>query len=185
MKDSVQEKFDVYGYIDYYFNHTYNVVLAWKDIQIPLIKNQLIDESEFNKINNLIIWHDNSKISKEEFEGYGLKFFPLEEFRNNEESFKQAWKHHKEHNLHHHQSLKDYNGPDRKCYLIEMICDWIAMGWETGNLAQDYYESNKNNINLLEEDKKLIEKVFLLIKENNCFSNTKINDKEKVLLYFL
>jgi hypothetical protein len=28
MKDSVQEKFDVYGYIDYYFNHTYNVVLA-------------------------------------------------------------------------------------------------------------------------------------------------------------
>lgn len=181
----MQEKFDVYGYINYYFNHTYNVVLAWKDIQVPLIENEIINEIEFNKINQLIIWHDNSKISKEEFEGYGLKFFPLGNTKNNDESFKQAWKHHKENNLHHHQSLKDYEGPYRKCYLIEMICDWIAMGWETGSLAQDYYESNKNQFGLLEEDNKLIQKVFLLINENNCFSNTRVTDKEKALLYFL
>lgn len=185
MKDNKQEKFNVYEYINYYFNHTYNVVLVWKNIQLLLIENKIINESEFNKINQLIIWHDNSKISKEEFDGYGLKFFSLGDNKNSEESFKQAWKHHKENNLHHHQSLKDYNGPDRKCYLIEMICDWIAMGWETGNLAQDYYETNKDKIELSEEDKKLIEYIFILIKDNNCFSNTKVTEKEKALLYFL
>lgn len=181
----MDEKFDVYGYINYYFNHTYNVVLAWKDIQLPIIKAMIIDEQEFNKINQLIIWHDNSKISKEEFAGYGMKFFPLNTTKNVDEIYKQAWKHHKENNLHHHQSLKNYTGPDRKCYLIEMICDWIAMGWETGTLAEDYYESNKGKIELLEEDKILIEKVFMLIKESNCLSKSNITEEGKSALYFL
>jgi len=180
----MQEKFDVYGYINYYLNHTYNVVLAWKDIRMPLIENKVIDEFEFNKINEQIIWHDNSKISKEEFNAYGVKFFPLSTTEKNQEEFKKAWEHHKENNLHHHQSLKDYNGPYRKCYLIEMICDWIAMGWETGNLAQDYYQNNKEKIDLDGEDKKIIECIFELIKQNNCISNGKVTNKEKALLYF-
>ncbi len=180
----MQENFDVYKYINYYFNHTYNVVLAWKDIQLILIENKIIDEVEYNKINSLIIWHDNSKISKEEFLGYGLKFFPVDNNAKNDELFKEAWEHHKENNLHHHQSLKYYQGKYKKCYLIEMICDWIAMGWETGSLAQEYYEQNKNKIELTNEDKKIIEDIFLLINKSCCLSNHKATDKEKAILYF-
>ncbi len=180
----MQENFDVHKYINYYFNHTYNVVLAWKDIQLCLIENMIIDEEEFNKINFLIIWHDNSKISKEEFFGYGLKFFPLDKSEKNNELFKEAWEHHKNNNLHHHQRLKNYQGKDKKCYLIEMICDWIAMGWETGSLAQEYYELNKDKIDLLYEDKRFIDDIFILIDKSGCLSNHKVTDSEKAFLYF-
>lgn len=179
----MQEEFDVHKYVTYYFNHTYNVVLAWKDIRHILIEKDVINEEEYQKINHLIVWHDNSKLSKEEFAGYGLKFFG--EGRN-DELFKEAWKHHKENNLHHHQSLKDYDGKDKKCYLIEMICDWLAMGWEMDSLGFDYYEQNKNKIELPEEDKKIIEYIFFLINNSNCFSRHKVTEKEKTrILNFL
>jgi len=180
----MQENFDVYGYINYYFNHTYNVVLAWKDIQQTLLENKVINKLEFDKINELIIWHDNSKISKEEFEAYGLKFFPLGATEFDEEIFKKAWQHHKENNLHHHQTLKEHKGQYHICYLVEMICDWIAMGWETNNLAQDYYQNNKEKIDLCEDDKNIIKYIFELIKQNKCISNGQITNKEKSLLYF-
>lgn len=174
--------FDVLKYFDYYRNHTYNVVLAWKDIQTILIENEIISEEEFKTINHLIIWHDNSKISKEEFAGYGEKFFPLDEKTTNIDNFKNAWDHHKNNNLHHHQSLGQYSGSNRKCYLIEMICDWIAMGWEMNLLAEDYYNENKEKIKLLKEDHQMINDIFTLIKQGDCFSKGHVSSKEKTLI---
>lgn len=137
-------------YFCHYATHTYYVVLAWKEIQDILIENNLITESEFNKINQLVIWHDNSKISTAELFPYARKFNPIG-IQNQEKvnaEFKEATKHHKNNNLHHFESLKNYTGADWKCYIIEMICDYIAMGWEFGTFIFEYYENNKFKISL-------------------------------------
>lgn len=163
------QKFDVIAYIQYYINHTYNVVLAWIDIQDLLIKNKVINKDEFKRINKLIILHDKSKLSMEEFAAYGAKFFPIGPITNEEEiksAFKLAWEHHKANNPHHHQTLKDYKGDDWICYLIEMICDWIAMGWEFGELVHEYYEKHKEEIDLPILYKNTLENILTLIKNS-------------------
>lgn len=181
----MENGFNPMEYFNYYMNHTYNVLLAWKDIRDVLYDSEVINDKEYDKINRLIIWHDNSKIEKEEFNAYGMKFFGKEKTEEANDQFKEAWNHHKSKNLHHHQSLAEYNGLDKKCYIIEMLCDWIAMGWEMGSLAQEYYIDIKEKIELSNEDKILIEKIFYLIKENKCYSDHKITNEEKRLIYYL
>ena len=157
-------------YYEYYSRHVYYVVLAWKDIQDLLIEAGLINEAEFHKINQLIIWHDNSKIEADEFAAYAARFYPAGE-ENDEEGierlFKQAWEAHKLKNPHHHQALKDYQGDDWKCYLVEMVCDWHAMGWEMGNTAYEYYEDNKASINLPSIYQEFLKLILALIKERD------------------
>ena len=181
---------DTMKYFEYYTKHTYKVVLAWKDIQDILIENHIINEEEFSKINNLIIWHDNSKIDQEEFDAYAAKYYPIvsettisstDEINNN---FKSAWEHHKKYNLHHHQTLKTYQGVDWKCYLIDMICDWIAMGWETGTLAYDYYQENKDKIDLPFEYKIFLEETLSLIINNQCYANEPFSTEKQAILVF-
>ncbi len=181
---------DYMKYFEYYANHTYGVVLAWQDIRDILIDNNLINEVEFNHINNLIIWHDNSKISKEEFEAYALKYFPVEfkdtEFEQEkiENAYKTAWQHHKDNNLHHWQTLKDYKGLDWKCYIVDAVCDWIAMGWATGNLVNDYYEKNKGKIILPIEYRAFLEKVLGLISVSQCKANEQFSSGDQTTLIF-
>lgn len=176
--------FSPFSYFEYYRNHTQNVVLVWKDIRDFLYEEKIINDTEYEKITNLVIWHDNSKISKEEFNGYGFKFFGSEQTEETKKEFKKAWEHHKENNIHHHQTLKDYKGDDRKCYIIEMLCDWIAMGWETGDLAGDYYLKIRNEISLEKEELILIETIFDLIEKYNLPSSRVPTDKEKTKLIF-
>jgi hypothetical protein len=181
--------FNVLGYIKYYQRHTYYVVLAWKDIQNILIENGIINEDEFNRINHLILCHDNSKIDEEEFEAYGTKFYPLKSDvpivqEDIDTAFKAAWAHHKANNIHHHQTLKDYQGSDWKCFLIEMLCDWIAMGWETGTLASDYYQMHKEKIDLPIEYKVLLEELLNLINKSECYANGQFSNEKEAELAF-
>jgi hypothetical protein len=177
-------------YFFYYFRHTNNVVLAWKDIQDILIGKGIIDGEEYKKINHLILWHDNSKISKEEFDAYAARFYP-EPSETDEVgsaavkvSFKEAWEHHKKENLHHWETLKDYTGSGWKCHLITLVCDWIAMGWETGILAHEYYEKNKDKIQLPLEYKKELEMILDLIKMGNCYANGELTPEKQSRLVF-
>ena len=177
-------------YMYYYFRHTYNVVLAWKDIQDILIENGIISEEEFKKINHIIIWHDNSKIDAAEFEAYAAKFYPelletdAEGLETIKIKFKAAWEHHKKENLHHWQTLKDYTESDWKCYLVDLVCDWIAMGWEPGSLYYEYYEQNKDTIDLPAEYKKQLEIIISLIRSSGCYANGKITSEQKARLLF-
>ncbi len=70
---------------------------------------------EFDRINPLIIWHDNSKISDDEWLSYATKFYPIgnQDSMQVKEDFKKAVEHHKFSNLHHFESLQimwDYTG---------------------------------------------------------------------------
>ena len=180
------EIFNVWKYFEYYMNHTYNVVLAWKAIQDILLENEIINEDEFTKINMLIAWHDNSKINSDEFSAYGAKFFPVKEAKDigSAEDFKLAWDVHKSKNLHHHQSLNNYTESDWKCYIVEMICDWIAMGFETDTSACKYYEQQRENIVLPDEYRMLLEKILSCINAADDDVYKKPNSKTEARLIF-
>ena len=84
------------------------------------------------------IIHDLSKFSPAEFFSYALRFFyktedqeRLEKIRN---AFFYAWLHHLHHNKHHwdHWILEGKPLKMPKKYVIEMICDWRAMGRSLG-----------------------------------------------------
>lgn len=91
--------------------------------------------------------HDRSKIDKEEFEPYAAKFYPVNGEKPNENEFKEAWLHHI-HNNQHHPAHWCYveNGniiildmPD--IYIIEMLCDWMAMSIHFKSTTLDYWKS--------------------------------------------
>lgn len=162
----MQKDYNEKKYFMHYLTHTYLVVLAWKEIQDILIENDLLNKDEIEKINHLILWHDNSKISSEEWLPYARKFHPIGENQDTNKTkteFKKAVAHHKRINLHHFESLKNYDGPDWKCYVIELICDYIAMGWEFNNYIFEYYNRNKENIDLPIVYKEYLEQILNLL----------------------
>lgn len=164
------------AYSHHYFQHTYFVVLAWKAIQDVILENNLITEEEFQKINQLIIWHDNSKIEKEEWIPYANRFNPngKQDIGVTKQEFKEAVKLHKAKNLHHFESLKTYEGPYWKCYIIEMVCDYIAMGWELGTFIFEYYETHKEEINLPTNYQQFLDELLTLLKgpKTKCISES-------------
>lgn len=158
-------------YIEHYCTHTYYCVLAWKAIRKELLDANVIDELEFNLINHLIAWHDDSKISLKEFKPYAVGLYS--EYKDDpliHQEFVEAVKHHKAVNLHHHETLASYKGDDWKCYIVELICDYIAMGWEFKNYLFEYYQNNKDKINLPTEYKEYLELVLSIIHEK-CYED--------------
>lgn len=153
-------------YFNHYIKHTYYVTIAWKAIREELWNHELLTADEFKKINNLIIWHDQSKMSQDEWKFYAERFYG--ENQNDDSvknEFKTAVKKHKQKNLHHYESLKDYLGDDWKCYIVELVCDYIAMGWEFNNFILEYYDSVREKINLPNEYKEYLEDILKILKE--------------------
>ena len=97
-------------YFMHYVKHTYFVVLAWKAISEELWQRNMLTEQEFKKTNNLIIWHDQSKMNKNEWDAYAKRFYGNQKDDETIIAFKEAVKEHKAKNLHHYESLKDYKG---------------------------------------------------------------------------
>lgn len=152
----------------HYSKHTHLVVIAWKLIRDFLFSSGVITDEEYEKINNHIIWHDNSKIDEDEWAPYVRKFGSHEPLSDEEKlKFKEAVKRHKQKNLHHYESLRDYKGDDWRCYIIEMICDYIAMGWEFDNYIFEYYESVKEKIDLPQEYKEYFESVLSVLRSTS------------------
>lgn len=174
-------------YFEHYMKHTYYVILAWKEIQSTLIEEGLVSKDEFQKINQLILWHDHSKISGEEWLPYARRFYSNQ---GNEESvrqeFKKAVTHHKRENIHHFESLKDYSGTDWRCYIVEMVCDYIAMGWEFGKYIFEYYEENKSQIELPSRYQEYLEWILKVLRESSIYSYLEepMSQKRMTYLYF-
>lgn len=156
-------------YFDHYHKHTYYVVLAWKAICIELWNRNMLTESEFEKTTKLIAWHDQSKMDKSEWEPYAEKFFGNSSKEEVKDAFKAAKREHKAKNLHHYESLKDYEGDDWKCYVVELVCDYIAMGWEFDNYILEYYDSVKESIELPSEYKDFLVSILDMLKEPELF----------------
>ena len=161
------KKINEIKYKEYIDEHRNNVQKAW-----DMVKNnnnclkvicKFITSSSINRtiefIDELIEKHDLSKYKEEEFEPYRKNFFPVseEEKESNKEAFEEAWKHHYHKNLHHwdwwHETGNKENMPFT--YIVEMVCDWIAMGFKFNNTAIEWYENNKDKIYLVKTPEKI------------------------------
>lgn len=135
------------SYLEHVLKHKEMVYIAWIYIADTLHSLGFINENDINNINNLIITHDDSKLLKDEFIPYAKRFNgPKQKDLITKDNFKIAVKLHKERNLHHYESLKEYKGNKWKQYIVELICDYIAMGWEFDNYICDYFNKVKEEL---------------------------------------
>lgn len=141
-------------YLDYVERHYNNVQKAWKLIN-DNCKNGfrfISDDYVWHTIDQNVKNHDLSKLSKEEFTQYRQFFYPTKDEVKDKEQFLSAWENHKKENAHHWQNwtVNYANHPYADIFLVENIVDWVAMGFEFGDTARDYYENNKEEIKLPE-----------------------------------
>lgn len=141
-------------YLDYVERHYNNVQKAWDLIneKCPNSFRFMHDDFVWGSIDANIKNHDLSKLSKEEFTQYRQFFFPTESEVKDKGQFKLAWENHKNENAHHWQNwTKNHvDNPYSDIFLVENICDWVAMGFEFNDTALSYYEKNEKEINLPE-----------------------------------
>lgn len=148
-------------YLNYVERHYDNVQVAWYLIKIKCSDLDFVKDDKIRKqIEDNVKNHDLSKLSKEEFTDYRRYFYPCQ--NENKGSIDDAWQHHLDQNQHHWQTWTTEN-PNREnglIFLVENIADWMAMGFEFGDTAQEYYESNKHKIKLPKWAEQEMYKIF-------------------------
>ena len=139
-------------YLDYIEEHVTNVIKAWKELQDKCKDMRFMwDDYYYFSIQDEVERHDLSKLSKEEFIQYREYFFSVDDYEKNSADFASAWNHHKENNPHHWENwieLKWGDNPTWEVHCVHMVLDWMAMGYKFGDTAQEYYEKNKEKIEL-------------------------------------
>ena len=162
-------------YREYINNHKLNVQKAWETMKnnkncIDFITKNLVNmdiNAAIALIDELIKNHDSSKFSTEEFDAYRKNFYPIseEEKESNKEAFELAWRHHYTNNLHHWNWWAESGNMNNMSFvhIIEMICDWEAMGYKFGNNSKEFYEQNKHKIQLGEKQRIFAENLMNMI----------------------
>ena len=172
-------------YKEYINNHIKTVqdmyarsAIAFKDVFPNVYKDSTQVQDLFTNLEN----HDKSKTSYNEFWPYAMRFFPtdsidqdyeelFEKFKNN---FHIAWLHHAHSNPHHPAywaladdgGLKIYNMPD--IYIIEMLCDWMAMSKYYNSTTLDYWKSESaQKLPVSEYTKSKVNEFMEWMTENN------------------
>jgi hypothetical protein len=149
-------------YRAYILDHKSNVSTAWHFLRNRAVTDPLLIAT----VDSLIAIHDDSKFSDEEFEPYRKFFFPVSPSEKSYENFRPAWFHHFSNNPHHFEYWIGDDGTfkstfsERQPYLVEMVCDWMAMGMHFGNTAIGWYSSRKDKIRLAPEDRAFVESLL-------------------------
>lgn len=150
-------------YKNYILNHIENIKKCF-DIYNKQLCNQLeIDNMELYK---LIIIHDQSKFSKEEFNLYRQYFYPVANEIKNQDLFDIGWLMHQNSNKHHPEFWIMRN--DNKTtvldmpniYIAEMTLDWAAMGLNFKDNAYNYYHAQGYKKPLSNNTKNTLDKII-------------------------
>ena len=153
---------NIRAYCDYIEAHLLNVQKAWEIVQEKCKDMNIIyDDFLWANIDTMIKSHDVSKCSPEEFIQYQRYFYPVD--KKDGELFGKAWDHHVASNPHHWENwtrTPDTFPNEWCCHCVCMVCDWMAMGMHFGDTAQEYYESNKDKINIPDSAIKFIYEIF-------------------------
>lgn len=149
-------------YKKYINTHINNVQKAWILMKGNSNILNYINEVSNNKvtidiIDSFIDKHDLSKYSEDEFDAYRRKYFPIDKIEEDESEadYKLALQHHYDNNRHHWNywaERKLINEMPLEC-VVEMLCDYIAMSMQYGGTALEYYEKNKDKIDIGEKQK--------------------------------
>lgn len=163
------------GYNLYLTEHRCNVYKAycWIEKYIPKVLdviNFIADtEREALKYRIVLFKHDLSKNSTEEYLAYNAYFYGEERTKLVEENFNRAWLLHIHRNPHHWQYWILIEDEGRMLpldmdyqYIIEMICDWWAFSWKSGNLLEifDWYENKKEHMLLSDNTRRKVEHIL-------------------------
>ena len=166
--------------------HLRNIERAWNYLQDALKNDKIWDEVDIYSVMHYLEEHDLSKCNAEEFvpyaeffhgthgknfsaDKYGNSSFAKERHDKVVNTFKAAWEHHKDNNPHHWQNWTAKDGKEPRCellvHLICMIVDWIAMSYQMGDTAEEYYVKNKDWILLPEWAHDEVQRIFKKINE--------------------
>lgn len=164
IKNNIKIKKQEKKYMKYIKEHQENVRKAFEEIKENPVIYQRYSGEILDALWGRVLIHDKSKYSEEEFVPYRKNFYPInaEEKEENKPDFNKAWEHHWKNNSHHWQYRKnktsfDKNNKEEVLDVLENILDWIAMGYKFNDRPYQYYENNKNNITLCEDERKYLE----------------------------
>lgn len=162
-------------YNDYLEEHISNVKKGYE----WLVKNDIIDINQATNAYHNVYEHDQSKYSPSEWLEYANYFYG-EQTEKVKERFDYAWLHHIHNNPHHWQYWVLINDDDGtkvldipEEYIIEMICDWWAFSWKSGNLYEifDWYDDHKDKMIISNNSKTIVEdllhKIYTKLEELN------------------
>ncbi len=158
-------------YDKYIRDHKDNVLkgLHWCIDNIP----ELFDEVPMDDVYKLVVTHDSSKWTAEEYDAYDNYFYG-KKTAEVKTAFDLAWLHHQNHNPHHWQYwlLKQDDGEAKALpmpieYCVEMVLDWWSFSWKKEKLTEifDWYETNKPNMVLHKDTVKTVERLLDLIRD--------------------
>lgn len=164
IKNNIKIKKQEKKYMKYIKEHQENVRKAFEEIKENPVIYQRYSGEILDALWERVLIHDKSKYSEEEFIPYRKNFYPInaEEKEENKPDFDKAWEHHWKNNSHHWQYRKNKtsfnkNNKEEVLDVLENILDWIAMGYKFNDRPYQYYENNKNNITLCEDERKYLE----------------------------
>lgn len=135
----------------------------------------LIDISGVDYEHQICYEHDFSKSDPAEYKPYDDYFYGNKSYAVVQE-FNKAWLHHIHKNPHHWQYWILINdNPDEGeiildmpyNYILEMICDWWAFSWKSGNLHEifNWYDQHKDYMKLSDKTRKTVDDILEKIKE--------------------
>lgn len=120
--------------------------------------------------------HDKSKNEPDEYEAYDTYFYGNNRSYAVVQNYQRAWLLHIHRNPHHwqHWVLINDNPKEGEIVLempyddiIEMICDWWAFSWKSGNLREifTWYDEHSKYMKLGSKTRERVEKILGLIKD--------------------
>lgn len=182
IKNNIKIKKQTKLYIKYIVEHKKNIEKAFEEMRENSLIFQRYDDDILDALWERVLVHDESKYSEEEFIPYRKNFFPInaEEKENNKLDFDKAWEHHWKNNSHHWQYRKNktsFNKDNKEEVLdvLENVLDWMAMGYKFNDRPYQYYENNKNNIILCDDERKYLEDLIYNIIDVN-YINKEVSD---------
>lgn len=169
---NTQESIDKYK--DYVNTHINNIKIAYNKYKYILEDVLNIDLKELLQ---RVLNHDKSKWSKEEFEGYRQKFYPVEGDKISDDIFNDSWFHHLKNNDHHPEYWTYVDDKDAKkiqdmpdICIAEMILDWATFSILKNDDKEfiEFWEKNKYTKPISTNTRVKVEKVMDKIKEGNA-----------------
>ncbi len=151
-------------YLDYLKRHVEDVGSAWSAVQAKCADMRFVyDDFFYATIQNEVIHHDASKLSEFEFVQYRRAFYPAS-FEPQDADLGEAWEHHKANNAHHWETWTardttqsaDIAPWSWEISCVHMVLDWMAMSYEMGGSARQYYRDNEDRIQLPEHAKSFV-----------------------------
>ena len=165
------------AYLNYIREHKENVKKCWNKLQIDFVNFPFVKDKYINYyITNLIDKHDNSKYNDVEFEPYRKYFYPTKDEIDEaiiQSEYDNAWIHHYSNNPHHWEYWLEFDkNKEREClrfireaFIVERICDWMAMSLYNNGSTIEWYNNNKDTMYLPDNDKIYLENILYNIKE--------------------